>query len=105
MRASLHEGAGEKGALLLAAGQLADLAVGEILHADLLEGVHGSRAFTLSGSADPAEAAVEAHGDDVEDGGGKVPSRRCRAAARSRRGCGPVRRAGRRIVRCRRRGV
>ena len=69
----LDEGAGEEGTLLLAAGELADLAVGEVLHADLFEGVHGGFAFALPGAADPAEAAVEAHGDDVEDGGGEVP--------------------------------
>ncbi len=69
----LDEGAGEEGALLLAAGELADLAVGEVLHADLFEGVHGGLAFALPGAANPAEAAVEAHGYDVEYGGGEVP--------------------------------
>ena len=38
----LSEGAGEKNALLLASGELGDLAVCEVGHGDARKGVHGS---------------------------------------------------------------
>lgn len=69
----LGEGAGDEGALLLAAGEFADLALCEIGHAGLFEGGMGALAMGFSGSAEPAEAVVGTHQDDVENGDGEVP--------------------------------
>ena len=69
----LDERAGQEGALLLAAGKLADLAVGVVLHADLVQGVQGEIGVLFARSANPAEGAVAAHRDHVEDAGGEVP--------------------------------
>jgi len=69
----LHKGARQKGALLLAAGKLADLALGQVLHADLLQRLHGRSLLLLPGPAHPAEPAVQAHRHHVEHRGREVP--------------------------------
>jgi hypothetical protein len=69
----LDQRAGEEDALLLAAGELADLAVGIVLHADLRQGVHRLVAFGAAGAAQPAEMAVEPHRHDIEGVGREIP--------------------------------
>jgi hypothetical protein len=69
----LGESASEEDALLLASGELADLAVGEVSDADFVEATEGSVAMVLGRAAQPADAAVEAHGHDVEGAGGEIP--------------------------------
>ena len=56
----LHEGAGQEYALLLAARQLADLAVGVIAHAHLVERLEGVVVLLAARPADPAEATIAA---------------------------------------------
>ena len=50
----LHERAGEKDALLLSTGELADLPVGVCLHPHFLQCVHREFTFRLPRSAEPA---------------------------------------------------
>ena len=69
----LHQGAGQKGALLLAAGKLGNLAVGIVGHAHL--GQRGQRglAFARAGAAEPAQRAVAPHHHHIQHTGGEVP--------------------------------
>jgi hypothetical protein len=69
----LCEGAREEDALLLAAGELADLAVGEVSDADFIEAIEGGVAMVLGRAAQPADASVEPHGYDVQGTGGEIP--------------------------------
>ena len=69
----LGQGAGEEDALLLAAGKLADLAVGEVADAHLVEAVERLLAVRRLRPAEPAQVAVETHEHDVERRGGEVP--------------------------------
>lgn len=63
----------EKDSLLLTAGKLADLAIGEIGHADELEAMLGVLTLGLPRAANPAEFAVGTHQDDVECIGWNLP--------------------------------
>ena len=49
---------GQKHPLLLAAGELADLAVGEVRYADFLQAPHGLLALLFTGPPQPPEPAV-----------------------------------------------
>ena len=69
----LDERTGEEDALLLAAGELADLAAGELGHADLLERLPRGRAILGARPPHPAEPPVPAHQHDVEDARREVP--------------------------------
>ena len=64
----------EEDALLLAAGELADLTAGQRLHPDLLERRHRRVPLAPAGAPEPAERAVAAHRDDIEDARGKSQS-------------------------------
>jgi hypothetical protein len=69
----LGEGSCEEDALLLSAGELADLAVGEVADADVFEGFMGGGLLFFTDAVEPAECAVGAHGDDIEGAYGEVP--------------------------------
>ena len=69
----LHQGAGQEDALLLAAGELADLAVGEVDACPLAPAPHGLSLLVTSRAADPAQRAVPAHHHHVQHAGGEIP--------------------------------
>ncbi len=69
----LHQRARQEHPLLLAARQLADLAVAEVRHVHLGEGREGVFALGAARPAQPAELAVAPHHHDVQHGGGEVP--------------------------------
>ena len=69
----LDEGAGEEDPLLLAAGELGDLAVGELADADLFEGGAGLFTLGFADAFEPTEFAVGSHGDNVEGADREIP--------------------------------
>ena len=69
----LGQGAGEEHPLLLAAGQLADLPLGKVGHAHLLEGVQRNLTIFPADRTQPADFAVQAHGDHIQSIDRKVP--------------------------------
>src|SRR5690625_586339 len=69
----LHQGAGQEDPLLLAAGELAYLPVGVLLHRDRAECLPSRLVLLASGPPDPAQVPVETHGDHVNRGGGEIP--------------------------------
>ena len=69
----LHESTGKENTLLLAAGELRNLAVGEVADADLLEGFACLLALCFADTLEPTELAVGAHDDDIEGAHRKIP--------------------------------
>jgi hypothetical protein len=69
----LGERPGEGDALRLAARELADLAVGEIPHADAAEAVHRPGAVAGADRAQRAQFAGHPHRHDVEGAGREIP--------------------------------
>lgn len=69
----LGEGPGEEDALLLTAGELADLTIGELAHPDLVQAGHRGVTLRLAGPPKPAELAVLAHHHDVDRRRREVP--------------------------------
>lgn len=65
------QGAGEDDAVLLAAGEVADAALGEAGHAELVEDGGEAVALFPRGPGGAAETGGEAHEDDVLDGDGE----------------------------------
>ena len=69
----LGQGPGQKGPLLLAAGELTDLPIDELGHAHLLQRLHGNPAVRSPRAPEPSQVAVAPHQHHVADRGGKVP--------------------------------
>ena len=67
------ECAGKKDPLLLTTRKPADLAPGEVLHADPLQMLAGEGAMTAPHRPKPANFAIETHGDHVFGRGRKIP--------------------------------
>jgi hypothetical protein len=63
----------QEDALLLAAGQLPDLPVGKRRHIDLAETVHRELPLAWTDQLQSAEAGIEPHQDDIDDGRREVP--------------------------------
>ena len=69
----MRQGARQKDALLLPAGKLADLPVGEIGHADAVETGQGLLAMPPAGKAQQPDLGIEPHDHHIDDPGGEVP--------------------------------
>ena len=69
----LRQGAGEEHTLLLAAGQLPDLAVGELCHPDLIEPFQCKIQMPPPNPLEPSNAPVEAHCDHIKCRRRKIP--------------------------------
>ena len=72
----LRERTCDKDTLLLSARQLRDLAVGEVRHLHLFEGVHRSCVILFAGAAYESEMGVAPHEYDIKDGRREVPVHR-----------------------------
>ena len=72
-QALLRQRAGQEDALLLPAGQLADLALAEVRHADALQRLVDLAPVVAEGDAQEAHVAVAAHHHHVLDEHGEVP--------------------------------
>jgi hypothetical protein len=70
---TLRQGAGQKHPLLLTAGELADLPLGESRHADLLQAAQRQGSLASAGKPEKANLPVETHHHHVEHGSRKVP--------------------------------
>jgi len=69
----LDQCAGEEDALLLASGELGDLAVCVVGESHAIEGFHGGGFVGFADGFEPADFSVEAHADDIECADGEVP--------------------------------
>ena len=69
----LGQGPGQEGPLLLAAGELADLPIGELGHTHLLQRLHGDPAVRSPRAPEPSQVAVAPHQHHVADRGRKIP--------------------------------
>ena len=70
---ALSHGSGEESALLLAAGEFADMSVGEFGKVECMEGLFHGEGIFLGESAECSGVGVASHLDEAANGEGKVP--------------------------------